>query len=249
MTHDEHDELAQFEDANRDLIAALGRLSRDVEASPDFLRRVMSRADSMPAPGRRWLAWLPMVPASPVPRLAAAMVVVLALIGAIPQYTTWLKRYVFGSSNTTYEAKIQEQLWRKNFNCASQLDRSSSNYAAITGDQVVVVAWACPSGDVLVTIESPDQKVAKNVWIALDEQRRSVGFLDWLIPTAFADHGVPHRRTSEALVAKVLCQKWLPNGHVMRRIRLADGSCYDEVIDPRNGRVVQRRSAPCNKDC
>jgi hypothetical protein len=249
MTHDAHDELAQFEDANRDLIATLGKLSRDVEASPDFLRRVMARADSIPAPGRWWLTWLPVAPASPALRLAAALVVVLALIGAIPQYASWLEGYVSGPSDTIYEAKIQEQLWKKNFTCASQLDRSSSNYAAIRGEQVVVVAWACPSGDVLVTIESPDQQVTKNVWLALDERQRAAGLLDWLIPEAAAARGGPHHGKSTAPVAKVLCQKWLPDGNVLRRIQLANGNCFDEVINPRNGRVVKRRSAPCNRNC
>lgn len=249
MTHDEHDDLEQFEDANRDLVEALGKLSRRTEVPPEFLTRVMARADSMPTPGRWWLAWLPAVSASPAGGLVAAVVFVLALSGAIPQYITWLNEYVLGSSDTIYEAKIQEQLWKKNFACASQLDRSSSNYASINGEQVVVVAWACPSGDVLVTIESPDQEMAKNVWIALDSQQRAAGLLDGLISEVAADHGARRHAKEKAPVAKVLCQKWLPRGYVMRRVQLADGNCYDEVINPRTGRVMERRSAPCNKDC
>jgi hypothetical protein len=47
----------------------------------------------------------------------------------------------------------------------------------------------------------------------------------------------------------VICQKWLPNKLVKRRIRRANGKCVDEVINPRNGRVVQRQPAPCARDC
>jgi tetratricopeptide (TPR) repeat protein len=52
------DALARLEEANREVIAALGQLSHDIEAPPDFLARVLARADQRPAPRPGSLAWL-----------------------------------------------------------------------------------------------------------------------------------------------------------------------------------------------
>jgi hypothetical protein len=47
----------------------------------------------------------------------------------------------------------------------------------------------------------------------------------------------------------VLCQKWLPNRLIKRRVQLADGRCVDEVVNPRTGRVTSRQDAPCDREC
>jgi tetratricopeptide (TPR) repeat protein len=52
------DALARQEAANRDVIAALGQLSRDVQAPPNFVARVLAKADQRPAPRPGALAWL-----------------------------------------------------------------------------------------------------------------------------------------------------------------------------------------------
>lgn len=50
-------ELNQEEMAAREVIAALGRLSRDVQVPPDFLAHVLAKADQQPLPRRRPPAW------------------------------------------------------------------------------------------------------------------------------------------------------------------------------------------------
>ena len=52
------DALARQEAVNRDVIAALGQLSRDVQAPPNFVARVLAKADQRPAPRPRPLVWL-----------------------------------------------------------------------------------------------------------------------------------------------------------------------------------------------
>jgi tetratricopeptide (TPR) repeat protein len=52
------DVLARQEEANREVIAALGQLARDVEVPPDFVARVLSEADRQPAPRPGPLTWL-----------------------------------------------------------------------------------------------------------------------------------------------------------------------------------------------
>jgi hypothetical protein len=102
--------------------------------------------------------------------VAVAVLLLLAMIGAVPQYALWIKAYAWGvPSDAMYTARIQERLWEKNFACAAQLDHSSSTYAALTGEWGTVVVWACPSGDVQVTVESPQEaRSRRSVWIALD---------------------------------------------------------------------------------
>lgn len=248
-----HDEPEREEDKNRDLIDALGMLSRETRATPDFVARTLARADQLPQPRRTWRNWVGLTDWSILIRspVMVVSVLVLALIGAVPQYLTWVRAYVMGvPSETVHEARVQEQLWEKNFACATQLDRDSGNYAAITGEQVVVVAWACPSGDVLVTLESTmADATRRTVWIPLDSGHASMALLDRLVQTAFAAPDARLAKRHATPMVNVLCQKWLPDRSILRRVQLANGQCFDEVINPRTGAVIKRRPASCDRQC
>ena len=76
------------------MIAALGQLARDVEAPPDFLARVLAQADQQPVPRPARVAWLGRLPWGV--DVAVAAVLVLAVVGAVPQYLTWFNTYVRG---------------------------------------------------------------------------------------------------------------------------------------------------------
>jgi hypothetical protein len=88
------DTLARQEAANREVIAALGQLTRDVEPPPDFLAQVLARADQQPAPRPRGGAWLGRLPWGV--DVAVAALLILAVVGAVPQYVTWFHMYVRG---------------------------------------------------------------------------------------------------------------------------------------------------------
>ena len=152
------DELNSQEEANQDLVEALRRVSHDTPAPADFLARVMARADHEPVPQRGVLAWVWQPPCGPWPwgcGWRELSLIVLAVVGAVPQYIAWINAYVMGvPTERIYAARTRSACGRKNFNCATQLVHNSSNYGVITGEEVVVVTWACPSGDVLVTVES-----------------------------------------------------------------------------------------------
>ena len=90
----DQDALARQEAANREVIAALGQLARDVEAPPDFVARVLAKADQQPAPRPARLAWPGRLPWGV--DVAVAAVLVLAVVGAVPQYRTWFNAYVRG---------------------------------------------------------------------------------------------------------------------------------------------------------
>jgi hypothetical protein len=248
-----HDELERQEEANRDLIETLGKLSRDVRASPGFVARTMARADRHQVAREGRFGWVNLWGSTPRlgVRVAVAVGVMLALIGAVPQYLTWINAYLMGvPADTVHEARLQEHLWEKNFVCATQLHRGSNNYAVISGEEVMMVAWACPSGDVLVTLESTADAVSRrSVWIPLSAGTHTVGFLDHLVQEAFAANPVRLARRPTTPMVTVLCQKWLPNRFIVRRVQLANGRCFDEVINPRTGEVKQRREAPCDRNC
>jgi hypothetical protein len=48
--------------------------------------------------------------------------------------------------------------------------------------------------------------------------------------------------------APILCQRWLQPYILLRRVQ-KPGGCFDEVVDTRTGRILQRSPAPCNPYC
>ena len=249
-----HDEFEQHERAAGDIIHAIGRASDDVRVPPDFRAQVMAKAEPLTSPRPAHLHWRSMAltwMSARRLRVAMALVFVVALGGAIPQYATWFKAFTAGVPSTTLHTALeQERLWEKNFTCATQLDQNSKDYAAIAGDNVHVVVWACPSGDVLVTTESPQEAASpRSVWVPL--ALSPSGASPWLplVRQALAAAQRSPAGWRVARITQVLCQKWLSNKRILRRVRLTDGSCRDEVINTRTGRVVRSRPAPCNPQC
>lgn len=248
------DEIAKQEAAAHDIIQALARLSSAVRASPDFGAQVMAKADQIPIPRRRLrhrivsAAWWPSAPAM---RWVVATVLLMALAGAIPQYATWMTAYVWDiPSAAIHEAKVQHQLWQKNFACATQLDGNSSNYVALTNEHVNVVVWTCPSGDVLVTVQSLQEPSSQRyVWIGLDVSanpaQRSAAF----VPKVFAADKTLRTDRRAAPAVRVLCQRWLPKHLIKRRVKFSDGRCQDEVINSRNGKMIEHEDAACEVAC
>src|SRR5919109_123432 len=78
----DRDALERQEEANREIIAALGQVARDVEAPPDFLARVLARADQQPIPRPARVSWLGRLPWGV--DVAVAALPVLALVGGVP---------------------------------------------------------------------------------------------------------------------------------------------------------------------
>jgi hypothetical protein len=249
-----HDEFEQHERAAGDIIHAIGRASDDIRVPPDFRAQVMAKAEPLTSPRPAHLHWRSMAltwMSARRLRVAMALVFVLALGGAIPQYATWFKAFTAGVPSTTLHTALeQERLWEKNFTCATRLDQDSEDYAAITGDKVHVVVWACPSGDVLVTTESPQEAASpRSVWVPLAASPSEASQWTPLIRQVFAAGQRRPGGLRLARIVSVLCQKWLRDGRILRRVRLDNGSCRDEVINTRTGEVVQSRPAPCDPRC
>lgn len=248
-----HDEFEQHEHAARDVIQQLRRVTGTTKASPDFMAGVLARAEREAPPRRgvkNWLATALLWPASFRTTAALAVCMFVALLGAIPQYYAWINAYVIGVSPTLLQtARLQEELWKKNFTCATQLDHDSTAYASLTDDHVNVVVWACPSGDVLVVMGTPAEPSSRrSVWVPLQTPAASSDFFSWLVRRAFAE-GLPPDSFQVAQVTRVLCQKWLPDKRIKRRVQLSNGECRDEIINPRTGQVQDKGPAPCDPSC
>src|SRR5262245_19103675 len=89
------DALERQEEASREVIAGLREMSRDLQAPPDFVARVLAKADQQAIPRPRRLAWLGRLPWGV--DVAVAAVLVLAVVGGVPQYLDWFNTYVRGS--------------------------------------------------------------------------------------------------------------------------------------------------------
>lgn len=250
------DEFARHEDEARNLIKALGKLSSETQASPDFITRVMASVDELPTPRcgffsrfRDNLLW----PTTLRLQIGVTALGLLLMLGAISQYATWIQASLLGvSSGSLREAQLQEQLWQKNFDCATKLDQHSTDYAAIDSAQVTVVMWACPSGDVLVTLESPTDTNTlsrRSVWVAFDVREQMAGIWEGILPTAFASAKQLEMARRPNPVTGVVCQKRLPRKVVKRRVRRSNGKCEDEWIKTTNGRLIKRQVAPCTQGC
>ncbi len=48
---------------------------------------------------------------------------------------------------------------------------------------------------------------------------------------------------------RILCQRRLQPYILLRRLYYPNVGCFDEIINTRTGRILQRRRAPCNRNC
>jgi hypothetical protein len=51
------------------------------------------------------------------------------------------------------------------------------------------------------------------------------------------------------LAQSIICQRQIGPYTMLRRVRLPNGSCFDEIIDTRTGQILQRNPAPCDQNC
>jgi len=204
---------------------------------------------------RQWWEWVLLYP---------SLVVGLsgALIGAVPQYVTWIQAYRIGvPSNQVFSAQTQNELWNKNADCAKALPRPVT-----IEENILVSVNACPSGDVLVKVTYPGDKELYR-WIPLKmvtssspETRAPVTrdspiellAANWRVsagsPLMFAEEKTLSAPGVAQSQKQVICQRWVGNGRLLRRIRDA-GMCYDEIINTYTGKVEERKPAECKTSC
>lgn len=143
------------------------------------------------------------------------------------------------------DAVDQRRLWEKNYQCLQ-----GRTFERVTTEQhVSVSALACPSGDVCVIVMAPGE--AERIrWIELKGVLQSSHNSSPFVGEALAAETTDQHRIRLAQGGRlVLCQKWLPNGQLLIRVKTDDGQCFDETVDTYRGVVVKRVPARCSPDC
>ena len=51
------------------------------------------------------------------------------------------------------------------------------------------------------------------------------------------------------LAQSIICQRELAPNILLRRLYYPNGSCVDEIINTSTGNVLQRKPAPCDRNC
>lgn len=181
----------------------------------------------------KWWQWILMYPT-----------LLVAIIGAIPKYSDWIRAFVWQIPTGTVElAKEQLRLWNDNFECSKEKDveciETPANYK--------IGAIVCPTGDVLVKVDSPEEKNPFYRWIGMDT------FLE--AKSIFSPKEAEGQIISfnqPIILAKsevVLCQKRDKNDYIIRIAKDSRGKCWKEKINPRTGKVIIRRSVSCDSSC
>ncbi len=125
-----------------------------------------------------------------------------------------------------------------------------------TSDKTPVDATMChASGDIFVLFQLPQRGQAL-AFVSKEELTAEVtrdgggaakvGLADLLMSSAHAQSSSGGGSNSGA--GRVLCQRWLNDGRLMRRISTAQG-CFNQFVNTYRGVVEQQTPAPCSQQC
>ena len=180
---------------------------------------------------RKWWQWVFMYPT-----------IVVALLGAIPQYYQWAEAAIIGLplSGNVKVAQEQEMAWERNLDCLRAIDHikpgSSTNYS--------IDLVSCPSGDILVTLtplQNPNQQISR--WIVtrnlFSRSAQSIFSISAMAQEARPQQGSP--------VQTRILDTRKDGAVVTRRIQLSDSTCVDQTIDAYTGRRTDQKTAACGR--
>lgn len=183
---------------------------------------------------KTWWQWLLIYPT-----------LVVALLGAIPTfYELYSARSMGVEYGTTKQARQQRDMWQKNMECtAAPFDWLT------TPTNTLVDATICRSGDVLVRVKSADQKQFYR-WVPVDsiaEEQLALRFT--FFSQAYAVAMAPAPVVDSQSGITLLCQRWVGDGQLLRRIHVPGQGCFDELVNTYTGAVLSNQPAPCDNHC
>jgi hypothetical protein len=170
-----------------------------------------------------------------------------SLLTAGPMWIDQLRAISQGINGSARAAEAQNELWRKNIDCAA------SPYAWFNNpSNIKVDATICDSGDIFVRANTPDNTQFFK-WVPLDDvlKRAEASGGKGLLGARLAIGPAPEARSMVHLAqgqAVIICQKFLDNRRLLRRVQTPQG-CFDEVVDTFNGTVVSRTAVACSPQC
>jgi hypothetical protein len=220
----------------------LGQIKNHVEES---MNTKTAAADSDHP--KKWWQWFLLYP-----------VFATSVIASIPTYINLIKSddsqakthsaQSASTENNQQEKKLakmeaQNKLWKANLQCSS-----APESPVTTEKNYKVDATICNStGDILVKVYPPKGE-AYYRWVALDDiigdaTMQSSGTASWFISSAYAAD------MQLALNGTVICQRYVTQNQLLRRIQVAGQGCFDEVVDTYTGAVVSTTPSNCSAQC
>lgn len=200
----------------------------EIAAQPASVGSAEPSGDGKPK-ADKWWKWVLLYPT-----------LAISVFSSIPTYvelvgSTWLK-VPFGQ----YKSAMKENdLWKDNIDCAAAPFDGLKNNSNVSVDAVV-----CQSGHVLVRVKPPEKKTTYK-WVPLDSEalEKKAGF--------FLSNAYAERQADVIVVAQtnfvVVCQQWLGNGLVRRRILdKSINRCFDEVVNTYTGKVISVNPSSCS---
>lgn len=212
-------------------------MAETVRPAPGPQRR--KPPDTLDAGAPWWLRWSRWVVDNP----KQASTLGGMLVAALPAPLQFLGAMALGVPYADFWQALREnQLWKDNIACAA----APFDGLAVNQQNVQVDAVVCQSGNVLVRVQPLAGKPAYR-WVPLDSMLERTAGAFGLIATAHAQPA-PAGPVSVSSNQQVVCQQWLGNGLIRRRIfDRGSNRCYDEVVNTFTGRVVSTTPAPsCN---
>jgi len=165
----------------------------------------------------------------------------VALIGAIPQYGEWIWSYQHDiPPERVNQAIEQEELWRENSECYKQ----ANSYKVNTVNQELIELTVCPTtGDLLLKLAMGNTKTIYQ-WIAHRKLLNLESGIALNSGVALAAE-LPALDQAQQSDSNVLCQTTLPDGTIKRVIQQPDGQCVEEIINPYTGEIISRNTVTC----
>ena len=193
----------------------------------------------------------------------------IAVLTAVPEWLNagaalWkgVKPSQMASVNT------QQKFWERNMKCTQSVFEWVENPQNVKVDGTI-----CPSGDIMVRIEVPNQNGhyrGSIRGILIDDIVRQTQIsslsplpaLPSLVGTAHAavspTHPLPKpsiRTLANRVLAQnsqfavVVCQKFMSDKRTMKRHVKVSGQCYDEFVDTFTGNIKRRQKTSCKRGC
>jgi hypothetical protein len=154
-----------------------------------------------------------------------------------------------------------ERIWERNSTCLITAEPTAIPVS--TGEQVTI--HVCPTGDILLS-KSTNPLDSTFFWVTSEKLDRSrnqqnvallnLPLANFLIAQAYAAPiaSAPSVAASADQIQlaqgfTIICVKEIGNGRVLRRIKLADGTCVDQIINTFNGTILENTTVTCDSTC
>lgn len=161
------------------------------------------------------------------------------IIASIPTFVELRSSAKLGVDyGKSQEAIEQRDAWSRNLSCGQ-----APYDWYVTPNNVKVDATICRSGDVLVRYELPMGKGSYK-WVEVGGSS-SETISSIIGETYFLSVAENNRENLFAQSATVICQRWIDNRRILRRISVPGRGCFDEIVDTYTGNVERQTSAPC----